>query len=58
MNRLDRLSAILIQLQSKRVVKAQEIEARFEISLRAVYRDIRSLEMAGIPIMSEAGIGY
>lgn len=58
MNRIDRLSAILIQLQSKRIVKAQEIADRFEISLRTVYRDIRSLEMAGIPIMSEAGIGY
>jgi predicted DNA-binding transcriptional regulator YafY len=58
MNRLDRLSAILIQLQSKRVVKAQEITDRFEISLRTVYRDIRSLEQGGIPILSEAGIGY
>lgn len=58
MNRLDRLTAILIQLQSKRIVKAQEIAERFEISLRTVYRDIRTLELAGIPIMSEAGIGY
>jgi predicted DNA-binding transcriptional regulator YafY len=58
MNRLDRLTAILIQLQSKRIVKAQEIADRFEISLRTVYRDVRTLELAGIPLMSEAGIGY
>lgn len=58
MNRLDRLTAILIQLQSKRIVKAQEIAERFDISLRTVYRDIRSLELAGVPILSEAGIGY
>ena len=58
MNRLDRLTAILIQLQSKRIVKSQEIAERFEISLRTVYRDIRSLELAGVPILSEAGIGY
>jgi len=58
MNRTDRLSAILIQLQSKRVVKAQEIADRFEISLRTVYRDIRALEEAGIPIGAEAGVGY
>jgi len=57
-NRTDRLSAILIQLQSKRVVRAQEIADRFEISLRTVYRDIRALEEAGIPIGAEAGIGY
>ncbi|TCK85064.1 helix-turn-helix transcriptional regulator [Albibacterium bauzanense] len=58
MNRLDRITAILIQLQSKRVIKAQEIADRFQISLRTVYRDIRSLEAAGIPIIGEAGVGY
>ncbi len=58
MNRIDRLSAILIQLQSKKIVKAQEIANRFDISLRTVYRDIRALEDAGIPIGAEAGVGY
>ncbi len=58
MNRIDRLSAILIQLQSKQVVKAQEVADRFGISLRTVYRDIKSLEEAGIPIGAEAGKGY
>jgi len=58
MNRIDRLSAILIQLQSRRTVRAQDIADRFEISLRTVYRDVRSLEEAGIPIIGEAGVGY
>jgi predicted DNA-binding transcriptional regulator YafY len=58
MNRIDRISAILIQLQSKRVVTAKEIARRFDISIRTVYRDIRTLEGAGIPIGSEAGLGY
>jgi predicted DNA-binding transcriptional regulator YafY len=58
MNRIDRLTAILIQLQSQRITKAQQIADRFEISLRTVYRDIRALEEAGVPIGSEAGIGY
>jgi predicted DNA-binding transcriptional regulator YafY len=58
MNRLDRLTAILIQLQSKRTVRAQEIADRFGISLRTVYRDVRSLEAAGLPVIGEAGIGY
>lgn len=58
MNRIDRLSAILIQLQSQRVVKAQDIADRFEISLRTVYRDVKSLEEAGIPLIGEAGVGY
>jgi predicted DNA-binding transcriptional regulator YafY len=58
MNRIDRLQAILIQLQGKRVVRAQEIADRFEISLRTVYRDIRALEEGGVPIGAEAGVGY
>ena len=58
MNRLDRVTAILIQLQSKRIVKAQDIADRFNISLRTVYRDIRTLEEAGIPLVGETGIGY
>jgi predicted DNA-binding transcriptional regulator YafY len=58
MNRIDRISAILIQLQSRRVVKAADIAERFDISLRTVYRDIRTLEEAGIPLIGEAGVGY
>ncbi|NOT77030.1 MAG: YafY family transcriptional regulator [Cyclobacteriaceae bacterium] len=58
MNRLDRLTAILVQLQSKKIVKAEEIADRFEISLRTVYRDVKSLMEAGVPIGSEAGTGY
>src|ERR1700710_269421 len=58
MNRIDRISAILIQLQSRRVVKAADIAERFNISLRTVYRDIRTLEEAGIPLIGEAGVGY
>ncbi|VXB39559.1 Transcriptional regulator [Flavobacterium sp. 9AF] len=56
--RFDRIVAILIQLQSKRIVKAQELADRFEVSLRTIYRDIRSLEASGVPIYSEAGVGY
>jgi predicted DNA-binding transcriptional regulator YafY len=58
MNRIDRVSAILIQLQSKKVVRAQDIADRFNISLRTVYRDIKTLEEAGIPLIGETGIGY
>lgn len=58
MNRIDRVTAILIQLQSKKIVKAQDIAERFSISLRTVYRDVKTLEEAGIPIIGEAGIGY
>ena len=58
MNRIDRLSAILIQLQSKRFVKAQHIADKFSISLRTVYRDVHALQEAGVPVIGEAGTGY
>lgn len=58
MNRIDRLTAILIQLQTKRVVRAEEISERFGMSLRTVYRDVKALMEAGVPIGSEAGKGY
>lgn len=58
MNRLTRITAILIQLQSKKIVTAKEIAERFEVSLRTVYRDIKTLEEAGVPIGSENGVGY
>jgi predicted DNA-binding transcriptional regulator YafY len=58
MNRIDRLAAIVIQLQSKRLVKAQEIADKFSIGLRTVYRDVKALNEAGVPVTGEAGIGY
>lgn len=58
LNRFDRIVAILVQLQSRRIVKAQDLADRFEVSLRTIYRDIRTLEASGVPIYSEAGVGY
>ncbi|HEX6847980.1 MAG TPA: YafY family protein [Chitinophagaceae bacterium] len=58
MNRIDRLTAILIQLQSRPLVKAQDIAEKFSISLRTVYRDVKALEEAGVPVIGEAGTGY
>ena len=39
-------------------MKAQELADRFEVSLRTIYRDIRTLEASGVPIYGEAGVGY
>jgi predicted DNA-binding transcriptional regulator YafY len=58
MNRIDRLAAILIQLQSRPLVKARDIAEKFSISLRTVYRDVKALEEAGVPVLGEAGTGY
>ncbi|HMR92127.1 MAG TPA: YafY family protein [Chitinophagaceae bacterium] len=58
MNRVDRLHAILVHLQSKKRVTAQELADRFGLSLRTVYRDIKALDESGVPVIGEAGIGY
>jgi predicted DNA-binding transcriptional regulator YafY len=58
MNRIDRLFAIALLLQSKRVVTGDEIAKHFEVSLRTVYRDVTALCEAGIPVVAEAGVGY
>lgn len=56
--RLVRLTAILTQLQAKRLVTAKEIAERHQVSIRTIYRDIRTLEKSGIPIVTEEGKGY
>ncbi len=58
MNRIDRLNAIVVHLQSKPKVTLDELEERFELSRRTLFRDVRSLIEAGIPIGGDAGEGY
>jgi predicted DNA-binding transcriptional regulator YafY len=56
--RISRLTAIVTQLQTKRLVTASELASKFSVSVRTIYRDIRALEDAGIPIYVEEGKGY
>lgn len=58
MNRFDRVTAILVQLHAKRVVQSASLAEQFGVSLRTIYRDLRTLEAAGVPVQSEAGVGY
>lgn len=57
-NRLSRLTAILIQMQAKRIITASELSQKFKVSKRTIYRDIRALENSGVPILTEEGKGY
>jgi predicted DNA-binding transcriptional regulator YafY len=58
MNRIDRLTGMILLLQTHRVITAEKIAAHFEISVRTVYRDLSALGEAGVPIQAEAGTGY
>lgn len=59
MNRIDRLTAILLLLQTKKRTSG-EIAQHFEVSRRTIQRDIDALCEMGIPIAAEMGIsgGY
>ncbi len=56
--RLPRLTAILMQLQAKRLITATELSEKFSVSIRTIYRDIKALEQAGVPVLTEEGKGY
>ncbi|AUP78236.1 helix-turn-helix transcriptional regulator [Flavivirga eckloniae] len=58
MSQLSRLIAILTLLKSKRLLTATELAKKFEVSIRTIYRDIRKLEEAGVPVTTIEGRGY
>ncbi len=58
MNRVDRLLGYLIVFQSRELVRAQDLAARFEVSERTVYRDVEALLELGVPLVGVAGEGY
>lgn len=58
MNRIDRLFAILLVLQKRDVVRAEDLARHFAISKRTVYRDVVALSEMGVPVVSRPGEGY
>ncbi len=56
--RISRLIAILTQLQTKRILTSTTLAEKFGVSVRTIYRDIKALEQAGVPIFTEDGKGY
>ncbi|WP_128594288.1 helix-turn-helix transcriptional regulator, partial [Paraburkholderia kirstenboschensis] len=56
--RADRLFQIAELLRGRRLTTAQQLADWLNISLRTVYRDVRDLQLSGVPIEGEAGIGY
>lgn len=58
MNRVDRLLAQILYLQSRPLCTADEMAEHFGLSLRTIYRDLAALGEAGVPLMAQAGVGY
>ena len=53
--RLDRLLAITVTLLNRERISAREMAARFEVSVRTIYRDLDTIDQAGIPIVAYPG---
>jgi predicted DNA-binding transcriptional regulator YafY len=53
--KLDRMLGITMELLSKKRVTASELAARYEVSIRTIYRDIELINQAGIPVASFTG---
>jgi predicted DNA-binding transcriptional regulator YafY len=57
-SRLSRLTAILLKLQTKAYVRVDELAAQHGVSKRTIYRDLNSLEQAGVPLTQKERKGY
>ena len=55
--KVDRLVSIIMILLDKKRISAQELADMFEVSPRSIYRDIDTINMAGIPVYGASGVG-
>ena len=55
--KVGRLVSIIMILLDKKRIGAQELADIFEVSLRTIYRDIDTINIAGIPVRSTSGVG-
>lgn len=58
MRRADRLFRIVQILRNRRFATAEKLAEMLDVSARTIYRDVRDIMAAGVPIRGEAGVGY
>src|SRR5215207_9668113 len=58
MNRTDRLMGIVLELQARGELRAEDLARTFEVSVRTVYRDMEALCETGVPVVATPGKGY
>jgi len=55
--RADRLLSLLLLLQTRGRMTAEELAAELEVSVRTIYRDLTALSVSGVPVYCERGPG-
>jgi predicted DNA-binding transcriptional regulator YafY len=55
--KIERLLSIVILLVNRRHIQAKELADMFEVSVRTIYRDIDTINAAGIPVITTQGSG-
>ena len=58
MRRADRLFQLVQLLRGRRRSTAAFLAQRMDVSLRTIYRDVADLQLQGVPVEGEAGVGY
>lgn len=58
MRRADRLFQLVQILRNRRFATAEQLADELRVSTRTVYRDVRDLQLSGVPLVGEAGVGY
>jgi predicted DNA-binding transcriptional regulator YafY len=58
MRRADRLFRIVQFLRAGRLQTARSLAQKLQVSERTIYRDVQDLQLSGVPILGEAGVGY
>lgn len=50
--------AILLELQARGELRAEDLARTFEVSVRTIYRDMEALSETGVPVVATPGKGY
>ncbi|WP_442603209.1 helix-turn-helix transcriptional regulator [Paenibacillus sp. KN14-4R] len=54
--KMDRLLGIIMLLVNRKLVQAKDLADMFEVSIRTIYRDIDTINQAGIPVITYQGV--
>jgi len=58
MRRTDRLFDLVQILRDGKLHTAQQMADRLGVSVRTIYRDMETLQLSGVPVEGERGVGY